>query len=67
MLLHITDTVATCFGLILLSLIRTELLFIFEITKMTKFVYDKYNRGQNERSVQDGHLGCRWTCGVKSK
>jgi len=34
---------------------------------MAKFVYDKCNRGQNERSVQDGHLGCRWTCDVKSK
>jgi hypothetical protein len=61
MLLHITDMTATCFGLILS--LRTEL-FIFEITKMAKFVCVKYNRGQNERSVQDGDLGRRWTCGV---
>jgi len=66
MLLHSTDMAATCFGLILLSRLRTEQ-FIFEISRIAKFVYDEYNRGQNERSVQDGHLGCRWTCGVKSK
>jgi len=67
MLLHITDMAAKCFGLILLSLFRNELFCIFELSKTAKFVYDKYDRGQNERSVQDGHLGCRWTCGVKSK
>jgi len=44
------------FRLNIISLFRTALLFIFEITKMAKFVYDKCDRGQNERSVQDGQL-----------
>lgn len=58
---------ATCFGLILLSRARSEREFIFVITKMVKFVYYKYNRGQNERSVQDGHLVGRWMPSVKTK